>query len=527
MVPSPVDPLVGRVLGGRYRLTERLGQGGMGTVYRAVHTLMDKPVALKVLRADVAGDPEAALRFHREARSASRLDHEHCIRVTDFGQSEDGLLFLVMELLDGESLSARITRGPIEPRQAATIMLAVAQALVHAHEHDIIHRDLKPDNVFLVKRRDRYQVKVLDFGLAKILHESMSSHALTRTGMVYGTPEYMAPEQAQGEALDLRTDIYACGVMLYQMLTGELPFSAPSLLVLLSKHVQEVPVAPRLRAPDRGIPEELDALVMRCLEKSPAARFPSAEALAEALLPFAEPTTSSLSVPAPASTGSGPMAPTRVAATPMPAVARSEGMPPPAAGGALSPARPLPATSAAAGGEAIASVAAPVAMTEANAEAPPAGRGRKVALALGVFLVVGGILIGVGLHRRRAAPPAPTVPQDNAPLEMARRLLNADDLESAERILRRERGARDGTDLQLLLGDLEERQGNRLGALAHLHRATQLAPKQPDPHARLGALLALLGQREAACREVKMALDLDGKNSIARATAAAAGCKEP
>jgi hypothetical protein len=521
MVSAPIDPLVGRILGGRYRLAERLGQGGMGTVYRAVHTLMDKPVALKVLRADVAGDPEAALRFHREARSASRLDHEHCIRVTDFGQSEDGLLFLVMELLDGESLSARITHGPIEPRQAATIMLAVAQALAHAHEHGIIHRDLKPDNVFLVKRRDRYQVKVLDFGLAKILHESMSSHALTRTGMVYGTPEYMAPEQAQGEALDVRTDIYACGVMLYQMLTGELPFSAPSLLVMLSKHVQEVPVTPRLRTPERAIPEELDALVMRCLEKSPAARFSSAEALAEALLPFAEPTTSSLSVPAaPAGSASGKTAASPV--TPMAlAVANA---PQPGAGAILSPARPLAVSASAAAGGAM-----PVESTMLpTAEASRSGTGRKVAFILGAVLALGGILTMVGLYLRRTAPrPGPAAPQETAPLEMARRFLNEDDLDSAERILRRERAARDGTELQLLLGELEQRQGHRLGALAHLHRATRLAPKQAEPHARLGALLALLGQREAACREVKMALDLDGKNSIARATADATGCKTP
>lgn len=166
-------------------------------------------------------------------------------------------------------------------------------------------------------------------------------------------------------------------------------------------------------------------------------------------------------------------------------------------------------------------------MTGPEAEDLPAGRGRKIALLLGVILALGGALVAVGLHRRRAAPATPASPGDTAPLEMARRLLNDDDLDSAERLLRRERATRDGLELQLLLGELEERQGNRLGALAHLHRATQLSPKQPEPHARLGALLALLGQREAACREVKMALDLDGKNSIARATADAAGCKDP
>src|SRR5207302_1828700 len=136
-----------------------------GAVYSALHTLMDKPIAIKILRGDLSGDREAVARFHREARSASRLDHEHCIRVTDFGQSDDGLLYLAMELLDGESLGARLRRGRIETREAATVATAVAEALAHAHEHGVIHRDLKPDNVFLAKRRGRALVKVLDFGL--------------------------------------------------------------------------------------------------------------------------------------------------------------------------------------------------------------------------------------------------------------------------------------------------------------------------------------------------------------------------
>ncbi|HEX4460211.1 MAG TPA: serine/threonine-protein kinase, partial [Polyangia bacterium] len=200
---DPTDPLLGRVLGGRYRLLERLGQGGMGTVYRATHTLMEKPVAVKILRPEMATDAEAIARFHREARSASRLDHDHCIRVTDFGQSDDGHLFLVMELLDGVSLSHVTRRGPVPPGRAAAVGVAVAEALAHAHEQGLIHRDLKPDNVFLARRaKGREIVKVLDFGLAKLASDSALGPSITRDGTVFGTPEYMAPEQAEGEKLD-------------------------------------------------------------------------------------------------------------------------------------------------------------------------------------------------------------------------------------------------------------------------------------------------------------------------------------
>ena len=240
------DPLIGRLLGGRYRLAERLGQGGMGTVYRALHTLMDKPVAVKILRAELSSDAEAVARFHREARSASRLDHDHCIRVTDFGQADDGQLYLVMELLDGESLGVVTRRGAVPPSRAAAIGVAIAEALGHAHEQGIIHRDLKPDNVFLARRaRGRELVKVLDFGLAKLASDSALGPSITRDGTVFGTPEYMAPEQAEGEKLDGRTDVYALGVILYQLLCGAVPFKAQGFVALLTKQVSEKPVPPR------------------------------------------------------------------------------------------------------------------------------------------------------------------------------------------------------------------------------------------------------------------------------------------
>lgn len=289
----PDDPLSGRVLSGRYRLMELIGRGGMGAVYRSHHILMDKPVAVKVLRAELASDTEAVARFHREARSASRLDHESIIRVTDFGQTDDGLLFLVMELLDGENLAQVIKRGALSWRRAATIARDIAMGLGHAHEQGVIHRDLKPENVVILRRgKGRQLVKVLDFGLAKLMHEAGPTGAtnedgpdrsLTRTGVVFGTPEYMSPEQAEGRTLGPHTDLYALGVVMYQMVTGSLPFSAPTFLALIAKTVHEPPPLPSLHVPGGKLPPALEDLILRCLAKTPDDRPTSAEEIADEL----------------------------------------------------------------------------------------------------------------------------------------------------------------------------------------------------------------------------------------------------
>ena len=290
----PDDPLAGRVLSGRYRLIEIIGRGGMGAVYRAHHILMDKPVAVKVLRQELASDTEAVARFHREARSASRLDHEHIIRVSDFGQTDDGLLFLIMELLDGENLAEVVRRGPLPWRRAAAIARDVALGLSHAHEQGVIHRDLKPENIVLVRRgKSRQLVKVLDFGLAKLISHTtvdgsdaepdVAVQSLTRTGVVFGTPEYMSPEQAEGRPLDPRTDLYALGVVLYQMLSGALPFTAATFLALIAKTVNEPPPPLRSHSASLHVPAELESLVLRCLAKTPDERPASAEDIAECL----------------------------------------------------------------------------------------------------------------------------------------------------------------------------------------------------------------------------------------------------
>jgi eukaryotic-like serine/threonine-protein kinase len=272
------DPLVGRTIGGRYLICELIGTGGMGTVYRGRHQLVGRDVALKFLAPRYASDAAARERFLREARAANRIDHEHIIDITDFGETSDKLVFLVMEYLEGETLAKMIEQGALEPRRALTIAWQLATALARAHELDVVHRDIKPDNVFVLQRRGGDFVKLLDFGLARVLGE----HRLTATGKVFGTPEYLAPEQAKGEALTGQADQYALGCVIYEMLTGTLPFEGTSPDVVI-KHLHAPPPPPSSRRGDLPLPKELDALVLRMLAKSPRERFTDAYHLADEL----------------------------------------------------------------------------------------------------------------------------------------------------------------------------------------------------------------------------------------------------
>jgi serine/threonine-protein kinase len=525
------DPLVGRVVGGRYRLVDRLGQGGMGTVYRARHTLMDKPVAVKVLRAELATDGEAVARFHREARSASKLDHDHCIRVTDFGQSDDGLLYLVMELLDGVSLGQLVRKGPLPWGRAAAIGVAIAEALTHAHGEGVIHRDLKPDNVFLARRsRGRETVKVLDFGLAKLVADGTLGPSITRDGTVFGTPEYMAPEQAEGEKLDGRTDLYALGIMLYQMVTGDVPFRSSNFVALLTKQVQEAPVPPRARRPDLDIPPGLEAVIMRCLAKRPADRFPTAQDLADALAPYATPTDDR-------GDATGPQAllpASAVGAEPSLADAPAETV----------PGVPFARTDSDAAAETDDAGTSTGDAAEGEPVAPPSA-GRRIALVAGGLglAAVAGVLAWTVWHGRRAGgdgPPstttalvAPATASANDPLADvvadAERLLAAGQAEEAERRLREARKRADSSALQAALAAVDEARGNRLAALAHLERASRLAPKDARPRAELAALLFRLGQATDACRAARAALQLDpdgARSKAARTVVTQARCKE-
>jgi predicted Ser/Thr protein kinase len=267
--PEPgADPRLGTLID-RYRVAEKLGEGGMGMVYRAEHTMIGRPVALKLLHPDLARNAEAVDRFFREARAANEVASDHIVQVTDFGRTNDGANFLVMEFLTGTSLQELLARErSLDPRRAATIAYQIASGLSSAHERNVIHRDLKPANVQLVERgADKEFVKLLDFGIAKM---SEGGTQLTKTGMILGSPAYMSPEQASGTKVDHRTDIYALGVILYEMLVGTPPFTGESPTQILLAHVSSQPPPPRTRHP--GVPESLEQLIMECLAKDPASR---------------------------------------------------------------------------------------------------------------------------------------------------------------------------------------------------------------------------------------------------------------
>lgn len=273
------DTMLGATLADRYVIVGRVGAGGMGTVYRAEQRGMSREVALKVLRKDLGNDPETAARFHREARMLSQLRHPNTVTVFDFGQTKDGLLYLAMELLEGEMLSTRIKReGPLDVGFAIRAALGVLRSLDEAHARGIVHRDLKPDNIFLAtvhgaREDEREVVKVVDFGIAKIRDGEPGIDALqTQEGTVFGTPRYMSPEQAQGKKIDGRSDLYAVGVLLFHMLTGEPPFTDDDAVVVMAHHIKTVPVPVRTKVPGRGITERLETLVARAVAKDPAGR---------------------------------------------------------------------------------------------------------------------------------------------------------------------------------------------------------------------------------------------------------------
>jgi serine/threonine-protein kinase len=260
--------LIGRTIGGRYRLIQRLGTGGMSSVYLARHVLIDRLMAIKTLRRDLATDPVQRDRFVREARAVNRINHENIVEISDFRETEDGLLYLVMEYVPGESLLKAMAGGPFAPLRALHIAEQAAGALARAHQMGVIHRDLKPENLLLVQRRDRSDfVKLLDFGIAKL----MDQPSLTGSQQIFGTPGYIAPEYIQSANLDGRSDLYSLGVILYEMVTGALPFDYEYPGDLLIKHVAEPPIRPSIRRP--GLPRSIEELVLRCLEKSPDQRF--------------------------------------------------------------------------------------------------------------------------------------------------------------------------------------------------------------------------------------------------------------
>jgi len=285
-VGAAADPLVGICLDDRYQIARRIGEGGMGIVYEAMHVVIEKRVAVKVLKDDFSSRADVVARFRQEAKSASRIGHEHIVDISDFGQTPSGQSYFVMEFLEGEDLASVLGReGTLAPGRAIRIALQCCRALGAAHGKGIVHRDMKPENVFLTKRADDPDfVKVVDFGIAKMSEvDGTPGKKLTKTGMIFGTPEYMSPEQAAGKPLDHRVDIYAMGVILYEMLTGRVPFDGDTFMGILTQHLFEPP--PPLHQANATVrcPPALDEIVFRCLAKEADARFQTMEALADAL----------------------------------------------------------------------------------------------------------------------------------------------------------------------------------------------------------------------------------------------------
>ena len=296
--PMGVDR-IGEVISKRYRITALLGEGGMGAVYLAEHVHMKKRFALKLLHRDLAGNEEVIERFRREAEAAAHLDHPNVVAATDFGQTDDGSFFLVLEYIDGTSLREVIEGGPMPATRALHIARQIALGLGRAHDAGIVHRDLKPENVMLVRKEDDADfVKVLDFGVARTEPQSEragSDQPLTRLGTVVGTPAYMAPEQALGEKVTPRSDLYALGVVLYEMLTGKHPFDGDPMAMLSLHLVAPVPAMAE-RAPGVVVPPAVEALVRRLLEKDAAARPASGRELVDAT--YAAALDSGLALPA-------------------------------------------------------------------------------------------------------------------------------------------------------------------------------------------------------------------------------------
>jgi len=257
------DPRLGTTIGGRYVLDDIVGEGGMATVYRARHKLVDRPCAVKVLHADVMKEANVRERFLREARHAQRLAHPNVVEVLDQGETEDGVPYLVMELLQGSSLADVVAKGAVPLKRGLPIMMLMLRALSRAHHFEVIHRDLKPENVFVLPND---WVKLLDFGIARSVRDTR----LTSLGEIFGTPEYMAPEQGATTEVGPAADLYSMGIIFFEMISGRLPFDAPNAPMLLVKHMND-PV-PHVSSVKKDVPPALDALVFSMMQKSPGDR---------------------------------------------------------------------------------------------------------------------------------------------------------------------------------------------------------------------------------------------------------------
>src|SRR5216683_6289636 len=302
----PPDPLIGReILNGEFKLLEKIGTGGMGSVYRANQTAMSRLVAVKILHPKLANRKDLVSRFRREAKAMSHLSHPNTVKVLLYGELEDGSLYIVMEHLEGKNLNQTVrAEGPMAYERALPILIQVCGALEEAHRSGIVHRDLKPENIFLCNQGGlRDFPKVLDFGLAKVTEREMrpGSIILTQEGMVFGTPEFMSPEQAQGRTLTPASDIYSLAVILYELLTGKLPFDARTPIEFLQLHVTAKPIPLGERVQGKTFPPGLGEVIAKALLKKPEDRYQSAADFAAALKRFVS-TSKGLSAIMPART---------------------------------------------------------------------------------------------------------------------------------------------------------------------------------------------------------------------------------
>jgi serine/threonine-protein kinase len=279
------DPLLGQTLNKTYFIQQKIGSGGMGDVYKAIHKKLESPVAIKIVKRELLAHSAMLHRFQREARSASKLRHPNVVAVTDFGQSDDGTVFMVMEYVSGKSLAKVIAEeAPLPEARVVRIGAQILGALAVAHANDILHRDLKPENVMVESRRDAADsVKVLDFGIVKLLAAGVAASTLTQVGLVCGTPGYMSPEQLRGDDLDPRSDLFSVGVVLYEMLTHKLPFNVQTPMEMLHRHLTE-PIPPPSARVERPVSPVLEELVMQSLSPARDARPASAEEMRERLL---------------------------------------------------------------------------------------------------------------------------------------------------------------------------------------------------------------------------------------------------
>lgn len=381
--PQHATPLrfnPGDIVGERYLIHGLVGRGGMGVVYEAEHVHMKKRVALKLLHTQHSLDADIVQRFEREAVLAGRLDHPGVVTASDFGRLPGGAFYLVLEFVDGERLAQVIKRtGPMHPARAFHIAVQINAALVAAHAASVVHRDLKPDNVMLVATEDDEDfVKVLDFGIAKIAGDAAESRpGITRAGTVFGTPEYMAPEQARGDIVDFRADLYALGMILYELLAGASAFRGPDVVAVLTAQMMDAPKA----LPD-SVPPELAALTMRLLEKAPEDRPESAVALAANFAAIG--LTYGYDLPTPR-TSAG----TRLDLA-----------------GVLAASKTLPTLTE---GLAISKLGAIRALSLRPVPLP--GSRRKLPLFIPALTLVGGLALGASFTLFRPAPPAPAPPQ--------------------------------------------------------------------------------------------------------------------